>query len=119
MATPTWPTSIKRPVMSAYKYDPEKAFIRSDMEAGPAKQRRRFTQVPTKIGIKLILTLAEFDTFQTFWVDQLLDGAKWFTMPLVDGQGESTTNARFIEPYKAKADAHGLMWTVTGTVEIV
>ena len=37
-----WPTQLPKPKLDGYSLAPQAAFARTDMDAGPARQRRRF-----------------------------------------------------------------------------
>ncbi len=43
-----FPKRLPYPTVEGYSIRPDEAIIRTDMEAGPARQRRRYTQTPTK-----------------------------------------------------------------------
>ncbi|MBB3020638.1 hypothetical protein FHR70_003724 [Microvirga lupini] len=56
--------------------------IRTDMEDGPGRARRRSTTTWSDVNVRLKLTHAEFLTFQAFHRDTLNHGASRFTMPV-------------------------------------
>ncbi len=41
-----WPDTLPLPTVQGYAVQPEDAILRTEMEAGLARQRRRFTNVP-------------------------------------------------------------------------
>ena len=41
--TISWPARLPLPTYDGYALEPESAVTRTDMESGPARQRRRFT----------------------------------------------------------------------------
>lgn len=66
MANPTWPTTLPQPVLDSISYTPLNNTIRSQMDAGPAKMRRRFTAAGEDVTLVLMLTAeqkADLDTF--------------------------------------------------------
>lgn len=81
MATISWPTANNFPQV------PQKGFtesvgvniIRSQTDAGPAKQRVR-SKRPTTMQLSFIMTTAQTETLQTFVQDTLL-GTKRFNFP--------------------------------------
>lgn len=119
MAIPVFPATLPKLVMTNYSYKPTNNLIRTQMETGPAKQRRRFVNVPTEISAEWIFTRAELGIFEKFWKEQLYDGAGWFKLKVVNGAGESECNARFTEPYSASASVREFMWKVNGKVEVM
>ena len=78
MAILSWPTA------NSFPQSPKKGFsesiginiIRSPMDAGPAKQRRR-SQRPSTMDLSFILTTAQTQTLETFVFNQL-EGVKRF-----------------------------------------
>lgn len=81
MTIPTWPTTGSFPQV------PQKGFtesigvsvIRSPMDAGPAKQRRRSVGVNT-MDLSFILTTAQTVTLENF-IKNTLNGVKRFSFP--------------------------------------
>jgi hypothetical protein len=78
MAILSWPTA------NSFPQSPQKGFsesigvniIRSPMDAGPAKQRRR-SQRPSTMDLSFILTTAQTQTLETFVFNDL-EGVKRF-----------------------------------------
>ena len=113
---PTWPTTLPLPQQEGYGLEPQQAFLRTDVDQGPAIQRRRFSSSPTDIPLNLDLTNEQFETFEAWYHYEILDGASWFNMTLYNGNGLNTVEARFKSVYKA-APKGGLSWVVTATLE--
>jgi len=94
MAIPAWPTANSFPQV------PQKGFsesvglnvIRSSMDSGPAKMRRRGT-APNTMDLSFILTTAQAATLETFIKDTLL-GVKRFSFP--HPRTGSTVEARIV-----------------------
>lgn len=78
MANISWPTT------NGFPQSPQKGFsesvgvnvLRSPMDAGPAKQRRR-SQRPTTMDLSFILTTAQTQTLESFILD-ILEGTRRF-----------------------------------------
>ncbi len=119
MSTPTFPTTLPKPSMSQYSLTPVNNVIRTEMEAGPARTRRRYISVPMDVSVTWTLTRAELDAFQTFYRETICDGAGWFLMPVVMGNGEALRTARFKQPYEAATVANEHVWRVTATLEVM
>lgn len=119
MSTPTFPTTLPNVVMSSYSIKPMNNTIRTEMEAGPARTRRRYISVPTEVKAEWRLTLAQLAIFQTFYRDTIFDGVAWFKIKVVDGRGEGTYLARFREPYEASTEAREHLWMVRATLEVM
>lgn len=113
-----WPALLPRPVMSGYKYRNEKNFLRTQMETGPARQRRRYTSVITEVDATFKFTHPQLALFESFFTNTLNDGVDWFQLAMVSGAGETVVDVRFKEPPEAAALANGNMWSLTAKVEI-
>ena len=79
MANPVWPASLPAFVETDGFDDafPE-TVVRTPMESGPAKQRRRFTAAPEPLRAGLVLTKAQHDTLKTFFVTTCKGGSLAF-----------------------------------------
>lgn len=119
MSTPVFPVTLPKPSMRHYSLTPMNNVLRTEMESGPARTRRRYISVPTDVSVTWTLTLAELDAFQTFYRETIYDGAGWFQMPVVMGDGEAMRKARFKQPYQAEAIANEHVWRVTATLEVM
>jgi hypothetical protein len=74
----------------------QQGFIRTANDAGPAKQRKRFTATSRYLTGTMTLTKGQRDTFETFYSTTLGEGAGEFTMN--DPLDKSTKTFRFMEP---------------------
>lgn len=73
MAYPEWPSSLPNPMLEGISYAPQSNVIRTQMDAGIAKTRRRFTAVPEDVAFSLFLTAAQVQTLQDFVAVTLAD----------------------------------------------
>jgi hypothetical protein len=75
-----WPSSLPQaPLEAAYNEMAPDMAVRTEMDAGPAKVRRRFTAAPRPFpGIEFSLTFAQYATFDDFYVTTLQGGALSF-----------------------------------------
>lgn len=97
----SWPSTLSLPKVP-YEYQPEDALLRTDMESGPARARRRYTRVPTRYTLTCEFSREEMDVFEAWHKWELLDGQAWFTMPLANGRGVSVVDTRFVGPFTAR-----------------
>lgn len=70
-----WPSSLPRLLAPGYSESPQDQTLRTEMDAGPAKVRRRFSAAVTEQQIRLLLTDAQLATFESFWDTDLAGGA--------------------------------------------
>lgn len=79
MASETWPASLpQNMLMDGYSHSAANNILRTNMDAGPAKQRRRFTSGPQPVTGKIFVNDTELETFKDWYVDDLLEGALRF-----------------------------------------
>ena len=117
MATPVFPATLPGVSMNGMGFKPDTGFIRSEMEAGPARQRQRFASTPTVFTVTWTFTRAQLAIFEKFYQLDLAGGSAWFNIDLVNGVGKTTYVARFKETYSAQTSTREFYWNVTGTLE--
>ena len=77
MATYTWPTSLPQtPLLDGYSETLSIATLRTPMDNGPAKSRRR-SKLPTPIQCGFTMTAAQVETLRDF-VENTLFGVRRF-----------------------------------------
>lgn len=77
-----WPSTLPQAWLNdGYQETLPNVMIRSEMDAGPAKSRRRFTAQVTPIKAQLLLTTAEKGYLETFFNTTIAGGALSFTFP--------------------------------------
>ena len=74
-----WPTSLPTyPLLEGYSNSQESAMIRTPMETGPAKQRRRYTKDIEIIECTFNMSTSQKTTFRDFFNNTLGGGADSF-----------------------------------------
>jgi len=53
----TWPSALPRPRFNGYSVKPGQAFVRTDMETGAARQRKRSSSAPEEIALSIMAEL--------------------------------------------------------------
>jgi len=96
-----WPAALPNPVTEGNVLEAQASFIRGEMDQGPARQRQRFSQAPTHVGVVCILSRAQFEIFEGWYRHRIADGAAGFTAPIYTGAGLVQVGARFIEAWQA------------------
>jgi hypothetical protein len=75
----TWPATLPQILLiEGYEEKLPDVNLRSAMEVGPAKVRRRVTAAVRPVTGQLIMTLAQIETFKGFYNDDLLGGSLRF-----------------------------------------
>jgi hypothetical protein len=111
-------SALPAPSISGYTLAPEESTIRTDLEVGTARQRRRTRSAPTTVSLSWRMTDAQFTQFKQWYEGDCAAGASWFNMDLALGEsGINSTECRFKGAYKASA-LPGLNWDVSASVEV-
>ncbi len=95
---PTWPAFMPEPLRESITLSgPKGAVLRTQMDAGPAKQRQRFTAAPKSLSLAYE-PLNENDVilFEDFFEVNLQQGALEFDMP--HPISEIVSKFRFADP---------------------
>ncbi len=117
MTTIIFPKHLPHPTVEGYSIRPDEAIIRTDMEAGPARQRRRYTQTPSKISVCWVMNREQFSLFEAWYKYYAKEGAEWFYITLLGGLGLLEQEARFTQQFEAKL-LNGYLWKITSELEI-
>ena len=112
-----WPETLPLPTVEGYGIQPGDAILRTDMEAGPARQRRRFTQVPSRVSVRWIMRRDQFALFEAWYRWQAKQGGAWFEIELLGGLGLLTQEARFTRQFQAQL-LGGTLWEIRSELEI-
>lgn len=81
MTIPAWTTSIPQKfLLEGYAEKARDTMLRTEMELGPAKVRRRTTAGVREINGSMIMTPTELASFITFYQTTLKDGSLRFSM---------------------------------------
>lgn len=116
----TWPTTLPAPQLSGYQVAPVDPSIRTDMEFGAPRVRRRTLARNDRVQVSWTMTDAQFAAFRTWFDDdaEAAGGSAWFYITLAVGQtGTDSVEARFTGPYQASL-LGGLNWSVSATLEV-
>lgn len=113
-----WPQTLPLPTVQGYGVQPGEAILRTEMEAGLARQRRRFTDVPTKVSVRWIMRRDQYAIFEGWYRYFAKEGASWFSIDLLGGLGLMPHDARFTRQFSARLLARGTLWEVISELEI-
>lgn len=117
----TWPSMLPSASSpSGYGLAPQSKNVRTQMEIGPARVRRRTRSAPVSVDVQFIFTQQEMAIFEAWFEHEIDNGAAWFSAPYFNGSGLTTVEARFVEeeePYRARM-AGPLEFSVTARWEV-
>lgn len=94
MTLPAYPASLPKPRAAGYSLSPGSSVIRSDMDGGRARLRRRHRQMPTACEVNAVLRGAQASIFEGWWAETIAEGAQAFTVTLLLPTGLQTVTAR-------------------------
>lgn len=116
----TWPSTLPRPKVDGYQLAPVDPTLRSDMEVGAARARRRTAARNDQVAVSWLFTDAEMAAFRAWFDDAAgaAGGPAWFTgIGLALGNGIVASEARFAGIWQASA-VPGLNWQVSARLEV-
>ncbi len=113
----SWPTTLPLPSIEGYGVHPGEAILRTEMEAGPARQRRRYTQVPSRLAVRWTFRRDQFALFEAWYRWRAREGGAWFEIDLLGGIGLTAHEARFTRQFQASL-VRGNHWRVISELEI-
>jgi len=118
----SWPSTLPNPQVTNYTVSPQDETVRTPMETGSERTRRRTFARNDRVALVWQMTDGQYTAFRD-WFDApssagINGGASWFTISLAIGSnGYRTVNARFVGPFQA-ASFGILNWSVTATLEL-
>ena len=117
---PSWPATLPAPMVAGYALNPVDMTARTEMEAGPARVRRRSSARVDMVPVRWSMTDAQMAIFRAWFDAPFLGnaGASWFSVNLLLGEGGfQTVEARFSGIWQAAYIPH-MRWEVQATLEI-
>ncbi|MDE5899167.1 MAG: hypothetical protein K2H09_07910 [Treponemataceae bacterium] len=114
MTIASWPSALKIPMLGGLNGQYQNPVVRTEMDAGPAKQRLRYTAVPKRFSGRLILTEEDRTIFEAFWKDAIAYGTLRFAMK--NPQTGKVEEFRFTDTYTEDGNDDGL-WELTLPLE--
>ena len=67
MAAIDFPAGLPTPLRSGYELQHVSPLMRSELESGRVRQRRRYTSVPTIVSVSWILTRQQAQVFESWF----------------------------------------------------
>ncbi len=118
MASLDYPDVLPLALLQGYGYKDREKFIRTVMDSGFARQRRRFTQGPTVFNVRFLYNQCELARFEQFFRNDLNEGIEFFNMRLSVGiDRDIELEVRFIETYRVRAN--DTKYTVSAKIETI
>jgi hypothetical protein len=111
----SWP-SLPAPLINTFKESVPDNILRTQMDRGINKVRRRTTANARGIQFTMLLSKAQVATLETFYVTTTSSGADEFTC--THPRTAATVNARFTQP-PSYSDVNGINFRVEIAMEIL
>ena len=115
-----WPSLLGNPQFSGYDLESTDPTVRTDMDSGPARVRRRFTSSPDNVSLRFVFNETQMATFRSFWETGFLNGAAWVSMPIKTGvsAGLMPKECRPLTGSFKASPASRTQWVVEFMVEV-
>jgi hypothetical protein len=114
--TLNWPARVPLPAIAGYGLKPKPNFDRTEVETGPARQRKRSTTTLDQLAVQFELTAWEMAILDG-WLEERA-GAGWWLMPLLSGRGIEAWEVRVMGGLEREDNPrNGALWTCRLTLE--
>lgn len=113
-----WPSSLPVPALSGYQFSADATTIKTDMDSGPPRVRRRYTSANTAVTASWLLNDLQLAIFEAWFVQQVQSGAAWFSVPLRNGLGRQTMTARIPSGTYTAVVADKGRWRLSAQLEV-
>jgi hypothetical protein len=113
-----YPDGLPRGLHSGRTYQLVSPLMRSELNSGRARQRRRFTDVPESAKVSWLFSDSEAQLFKVWFLHQLVDGVEWFECPLDTPEGYGLYTARFMDVYEGPSRVGPDLWSISATLEL-
>ena len=111
-----WPTELPAPALNSFNETPPMNAIRSNMDRGPAKVRRRTTANVRPVSFTLLLTQEQTQILDDFFVNDTFSGAEQFDF--THPRTGAAVKARFAgEP--SYSETEGIIYSAAVQLEIM
>lgn len=115
-----WPYTLLPIPFEAHELALRSNCVRTEMESGFVRQRKRFDTQTRHYAVKWVLTETQMALFQSFVKHKLQNGAASFNMDMKQGDGGITAagEMRFVGG-DYKASHSNSSWRVSATLEVL
>lgn len=114
-----YPSNLPAPLLSGYDLNQQSNLLRTKMNSGHSRSRRRFKSVPTFNTASWLLKNDDAAAFEGF-IEHALHGASaWFVMKVLTPLGMVEHEVRFItSPMEDYKPLNALWWEYQAKIEI-
>lgn len=114
----TWPEVLPPPTLPGYGINDDPRMIRTDMDAGEARERLTSTQASSELTVQWEFTLFQYALFESWLENRAHYGATWFNMEYLGGLGLVMAEVRFKKGLAPSKFGNGEIVTVTAKLDV-
>lgn len=111
-----YPSVLPAPLKGDRSFQMVDPLVSSASENGQTRWDRRFTDVPTATPVSWILSDLECLAFESWYRDEIRDGADWFEMPLRTPKGRDVEECHFVSGYSGPARSGYDRWRIEAQI---
>ncbi len=112
-----YPEMLPPFLIESYGYDEENNILRTDIDVGPYRVRRRSAQTSVVFDVSSKMTNDHLKIFETWFKYQLSGGSDWFSVALDTGMGLVEYMGRYVGKCSVRR-CGPLAWIVSGKIEV-
>jgi len=113
-----YPDGLPAPSRGGFKANTVSPTIRTQMQSGRAKVRRKYSSVPQIWSATWYFTESQAMAFEAWFRDTLIDDSQWFECRMQTPMGLLDYTARFVGMYNGPAIFGVDMWTISADLEL-
>lgn len=113
-----YPEGLPAPLKASNAYTPVSPLLRTPMESGRARQRRKFSSVPTMNNVEWYMNDTQAAAFELWFKENLKDGTEWFNMRRASPLGFTYLLCRFTDIYDGPSRIGVNRWRYSATLEM-
>lgn len=117
-ATIDFPAELPLPLRSGYDVNHASPLMRTELQSGRARQRRRYTSVPSLASVSWNFDQSQAQVFEAWFRWNLSDGTEWFNVTLRTPLGLMPYECRFADMYAGPQLVGIDRWQVSATLEV-
>lgn len=124
MADLSWPAELPQaPLLASYSVKADSGIIRTPMDSGLARQRKRFSTPTSRVPVAWHMNGPQVALFKSWLVHRAANGGAWFNINMRLDDGDREVEARFVADATYKLIGRGWMsgvekWMVSAELEI-
>lgn len=117
--TPTiqYPTDLPCVLFEGRSHQTVEPTVRTQLASGRARVRRAFTAVPVTQDVRWIMNGTQAAQFESWFKNDLKDGAEWFSMEMLLPQGRGPWAFRFNGVYAGPVRIGPDLWSISAQLE--